>query len=588
MSAKRSQGILMGLAALAGVSLVHGQHAFERTKTVDLKTVGDPPEPVADFDNIQDAIGACTEDGDKWTVLIYPGEYELTEPLTLDGADENIDLVGIDREAVIISVTGTDKHGIVITSGTETARNNSIRNLTIKTTNGHGIEIVKGGTPVPENITIEGVTIEANGEGKHGIEGSAADTVRITDCKIAADGHGASGIRVGHNFEIIGSIVSAAGTSPGGAPSAVGVRGTGKDGVRIRNCKITGSSMALNMQGQPEDLQVYGCELLAGGVGVTLWNGDNVVFEACHIVVEGNSGTTRGVFVDHFGPLAGDITFVGCRIEATGAGTQGTIGAWTNTDQNASGQLRLVGCDISATCTNTTSGSATGVGEAGAITIIGGSVSSSAAAEKETEVWDLNDGVPTAKTTIRVSRTCFSKWKGPIFAAGRKQSVVQRMLNVAQADPAKLADSADLDGVPIHPGLVGVLATYRALKVTWNNASGEDITITVSGINWAGDDIAEEFELSVGSPAKEGSKPFKIVETIYIPDAPGTISVGTTSKLGLYYPISADSDVLQEARLVNGVYTSQAVGTVDEVYSTVIPSTITAADSFEWAVLASQ
>lgn len=56
----------------------------------------------------------------------------------------------------------------------------------------------------------------------------------------------------------------------------------------------------------------------------------------------------------------------------------------------------------------------------------------------------------------------------------------------------------------------------------------------------------------------------------------------------VYYPISVTADLIQEARLVSGVYTVQTTGTVDAVYSTVIPSTLNDGDSFEWVVLASQ
>ena len=203
MSEKTSHGIWVGMLSLAfvGVEPARGQHDFSFTKTVD-------PSGRADFTTIQGAIDSITPGGDRWTVLIYAGEYD--EAVTLGADDENIDLVGIDRGSVIINATGFDTHGIVITSGTETSRNNRIANLTIKTADGIGIKIVKGGTPVPKDIAIEGVTIDAKGPGNNGIEGSVADTVRIFDCKITSQ----KGLAInrGKNFDIVHTVLSPAET----------------------------------------------------------------------------------------------------------------------------------------------------------------------------------------------------------------------------------------------------------------------------------------------------------------------------------------------------------------------------------------
>jgi hypothetical protein len=175
------------LAFLAAAPFLRAQHAFENTRTVDLKTVGDPPVPVADFADIQQAINAIIPTGgEKWTILIYSGTYSLSEPLALDEDGEDIDLVGVDASAVIIDVSGTDKDGLVITSGTESARNNVIRNLTIKTSNGHGVKIVKGGTPVPKGILIEGVTIVAAGTDKDGILAAEVENLTVRNCTISA------------------------------------------------------------------------------------------------------------------------------------------------------------------------------------------------------------------------------------------------------------------------------------------------------------------------------------------------------------------------------------------------------------------
>ena len=87
----------------------------------------------ANFATIQDAIASFgpLDVSVKKTILIYSGTYQITSRLALGGNRENVDLVGVDRDAVIIEATNVD--AIVITSGLESSRKNSIRNLTIKT-----------------------------------------------------------------------------------------------------------------------------------------------------------------------------------------------------------------------------------------------------------------------------------------------------------------------------------------------------------------------------------------------------------------------------------------------------------------------
>lgn len=57
--------------------------------------------------------------------------------------------------------------------------------------------------------------------------------------------------------------------------------------------------------------------------------------------------------------------------------------------------------------------------------VIGGSVVTSASAEKETEVWDLLQD-PEQGDGLAMSGTRFSKWKGPIFSGERPRPVTQR------------------------------------------------------------------------------------------------------------------------------------------------------------------
>ena len=162
------------------ISSAFGQHNLKRTITVD------PQVGAADWTTIQAGINDVRIGNNptvRFTVFIFAGTY--TENVTLGTLKENVDLVGIDRESVIIAPTSAGS-GIKITSGDETSRNNRIANLTIITDDGHGIEIVKGGTPAPKNITIEGVTIIAAGSGKDGIYASEVQNLRIVNVMITS------------------------------------------------------------------------------------------------------------------------------------------------------------------------------------------------------------------------------------------------------------------------------------------------------------------------------------------------------------------------------------------------------------------
>ena len=204
-----------------------GQHNLKRTITVD------PTLGAADHQTIQLGINDVRIGNDptvRFTVLIFAGTY--TENVTLGGLKENVDLVGIDRESVIINSTSAGS-GIKITSGAETSRNNRIANLTIITTNGHGIEIVKGGTPVPKDITIEGVTIHADGTGNDGIRASEVEKLRIANVDITTQyGHGIQ-LVMPEEGQIPRDIVIQLATIKIGGPGKNAIKGPCARDVRI-------------------------------------------------------------------------------------------------------------------------------------------------------------------------------------------------------------------------------------------------------------------------------------------------------------------------------------------------------------------
>jgi hypothetical protein len=134
---------------------------------------------------------------------------------------------------------------------------------------------------------------------------------------------------------------------------------------------------------------------------------------------------------------------------------------------------------------------------------------------------------------------------------------------------------------------------YRTLSAQ-GNVIGVTGDVFIIGTNWADEVIVEKFELA-GADLIKGVKPFKGVTKIIVPartQSGQKVKVGTTNHLGLYYPLSADSDVIQWTKKASAdtSYTVQTLTNlnVDDVYATVEPTAgITDDDSFEWVVLTS-
>lgn len=158
---KAGLALVLCLAAAA-----HAQHSFSYTVTVD-------PSGNADYTTIQGAINSVTSPSIATVILIYAGTY--TEEVTLGSTSGNLDLVGVDRDSVII-VAPADKDAVTIKG--DGARNNSIRNLTIRTDDstageGRGIVIENNGGADPTDIGISSVTFQ--------IDGASSDAITLAD-----------------------------------------------------------------------------------------------------------------------------------------------------------------------------------------------------------------------------------------------------------------------------------------------------------------------------------------------------------------------------------------------------------------------
>jgi len=577
------------LAAVIGfLALTSKGHAqtLQFTKTVD-------PSGNANHTTIQEAINAIGATDDRWTVLIYAGVY--AENVTLDANDKNIDLVGVDRDAVIIRPT-SNGNGITITSGSETSRHNSIRNLTIDTTastnGGHGIEIIKGGTPVPKDISIEGVTIRAGGADKKGLEGGAADTVRIVDC----DFHAAAGVGVecGDRFSIINSTIGtdkASRTEP-----ALNI--LRKTGVIISNCRLDGAGRGLGVTGvnpMCSDLRFTGCDIRGDLEGMYLSPpGTGVRFSDCYIHAENDTASgieLIGVYSDWNAPGV-DATFQSCRIEATGGPNYAYAVAALQFD-NAEG-VTFLDCDVSATSLR--DGPLTFVNgircPQGIATLIGGTIRASHDAyNKADAVFDIVvDPDTDSPNHIFVSGVDFASWRGLVNPAGRAITVTQTVTNVADADDDAVLASTTLNISEqiITTGLTSP-DVYRCVSVT-GNVAGMNQDVYVIGENWGGQRIVERITLN-GVSAVNGRRPFAAVSQVILPARTTlgqAVRVGTINTIGLLAPIAFGGDVLQQARAASASsnYSYESVGTVDVVFATVnVDATLEPGNSFQWQVI---
>ncbi len=566
MSGKISHRISVAMITLTFVGFAHAQHSFSRTKTVD-------PSGSADFTTIQAAINAFGAIGFRGTVLIHSGTY--AENITLNEFDENIDLVGIDREGVIIAPSTGD--GIVITSGTETSRKNLINNLTIVTTDGHGIKLVKGGTPDIAGIIIDAVTIDANGTGQEGINAEDANDIRILNCDISSD-------------------------------LDTGIELKNADDVFVQNTRITARDFeGFATHGVCNDITLMDCQVFGGETGVRLLKGDRLLLQNCDIVGDNSLAAApvphqvTGVFFDRLsggGPAEppADILAIGCRISAVATGQTSSSHFATAVRSDTDTFPRVVDCTLNASAN---AKSVYGVFAGGGsdldpvVRVIGGEIITECDDEKETEVWDLRREDPTNGTGIlKMSGTRCSKWRGPIQSAERQRDTTQRTINVAVASSTAILGATILNASEqsITAGITDP-DVFRVTSVTGNQA-GMTQDVYVIGTDWADNPITDKITLS-GTSTVVGVKPFKTVTKIILPAQSAafqTVSAGTTTKLGLAFPISAASDLLQQGRKASAAtsYTLESSGTVDSTYATIDVSTITASDSFEWYALASQ
>ena len=477
------------------------------------------------------------------------------------------------------------------------------------------------------DIDLEKVTVRSTAQAG-GMYAASSTRLRMTNCDVLQhDGHG---IVVGTDTRISNSSIIIVDSSFGGAGQTqddnAGISADAESGLRVSNCKLRGRLHGMRLVGNCTDAVVTNCELIGSHYGVLVECGDDILFQSCAIVGDSANGRVtspsppnyHGVFIDDKqDPGAcepGEIRFVSCDIRALSDETDvGAYGVRVKAAPSSTDRpIRFIDCAITSRATaagspgpNDAKSFGVVADEADAVALIGGSVTSSDADEREADQFDLLNSAASG-VAIRVSGTKLSKWKGATGAAGRHKSVIQRTIDVDAPDDDWIRVETDLptsgegDYQEVDPS--NQPDVYRTLVVEGVEVGGSfsiSGNVYVLGTNWAGDRIVESFDLDNLEHKDVGDKAFKTVTKIHLPihaNNVGKVKVGMTNKLGLYYPLSATGDVIQWGRKASAEdsYTIQDLTgehglNVDEIYGTVEPKDgITADDSFEWAILASQ
>jgi hypothetical protein len=567
------------LISLLAVEVVSAQQGYQQTKSVD-------KSGNADATSIGAALTAIGDDPeDRWTVLIYAGTYQ--ESVALGAGQENIDLIGVDPGAVIIAPSSGN--GVTITTGDETARNNSIRNLTIQTTSGHGIEIIRGSVPgdnAPKNITIEGVTISAAGSDKHGITAPEVVNLGISNCRIAsAGGHGVSLVKPAEGSAPTSITITACAIGSS-APNAHAVFGNSFVGMGIVGSQLTSTQHdGAVFAGTPSDLVIRGCSVTAVGRGLVVTPvvdttvSETVIqstgygietsevtgsFRVSNSSITTSATSSASVYALRLDNSSVTHVFESCRLEAINDGTG--LAAVTLCD---AAPVLLDECQIIARNTSTaaTGGPAVAIDFNGSVgdpyTLVGGSIVTTAANERQTRVYDID--VDSDGANLLVSGTQFTKWRGPILPVYTPRAVTQNFLAVSNSDDDAIHGTIELSiGEQEITTNITNPDVYRVLKVVGSGTFDDDATFYIIGTNWAGADITDAVTLAAGTnPSKVGAKPFKAVTKLIIPSTQQeprpSVTFGTTNLLGLSDPIGTASDVLEWSKLTGGAGNSYVV-----------------------------
>jgi len=508
------------LASLLSMTAAMADSDFTRTLVVD------PSSSDADYASIGAAISALSAPSERWTILIYGGTYE--EEVALDGASTaNIDLIGVGGVTI---VPDSGYPGITITGGTESARNNTIRNLRIVSSSAHGVEIVKGTGQVdhaPTSVTIEDVTIRTSGSGASGIYADLAVE------------------------------------------------------LALRRCDVQSEDTAVTLS-EVTDATVEASWLRGGEVGLECDAGQGVLAASGWMIADSDlsvGGDAQGVrLVSASEQTTGDLLLHGVRAQGIRRhDDQDGIGAYFQTE----GDPHALGCDLEGRgevdvpdAGEAIDAYGVWVGGSGidpSARITGGFVS---AASKDT-LGDGNAiGALIATGTLHVSGTPLPSWAGAISPGARRLTWRQRLVEVQAANQFHV--------VNVQAGLTTKYVTTgisdpdypRTLTMVRTGSNLVGKTATVIGRDAHNARLRWSVTFVSGITIHTSPRPFWRVDAIAIPavTAPGQkVRVGITADLALCCPLEAQTSVWQEARATSPIepYVVETVGTVDLSNSTI-------------------
>ena len=356
MRMSRALVVGVGLCTMMGARPGEAQPDYDRTIIVDASAS-------STYRNATTIAGGIalvpTNPGERWTVLIYAGTYE--EEVTLDDEKENVDLVGVDPDAVIIKPPLGDNGVIISGFG---ARNNTIRNLKILIRDStpapsdlDGILITKPGSgDDPSRITIDNVKIELQADGSRAIRaGVPVSDIDISGVTIDCTASAGSGIVFDDDataVHVSSAVVTTAGDDGPGVhfagravdPSIIdcSIETTGDDSIGVWFTADTTAS-APNSNLVIEGLAFRSTGVDAHGVEIDDYT-DGVLFERSSLMIANpNDQTNSGVCFRI--PLAvtqdavTSVEILGVTARSTGHGGGGIHAASTK-------GLRVVNCDF--------------------------------------------------------------------------------------------------------------------------------------------------------------------------------------------------------------------------------------------------
>ncbi|HZW08947.1 MAG TPA: hypothetical protein VFF69_03510 [Phycisphaerales bacterium] len=673
------------IALLAAVVAypVQAQQRASRLVTVDLS--GN-----ADYATIQAAIDSANSAANATTILIDAGTY--AEAVTLGSARDHVDLVGVDRDAVIIAPPA-DSDGVTIQGNG--ARVNTIRNLTIHTNDatageGRGIVIKDNGGSAPADIGIYDVTIRIDGANSDGVTiedrahridiggvtifgaaqstivglriagGSATDPsteISLSDVVMLLDGctnrgvvasnevedmtiaglvvrkpsfgsasvetnlvtnltpvdcdilaHDGDGLALGPNTVVRDSSIivrDSYGSDDGCGSSAddkPAVTIGDIDGVRIDNCYLEGRLAGIKAGSGAADVVITASDVRGGVNGVLISGASDVSLVNCRIGADSALGEDTGLPPDeHYGVhvlgTTSGIAVVSSEVSARSTTARDAIGVYVAAAPT-DGPARVSDCTVTGQVTSAASGVARGAMSAAAsgLALVGGSVEAADEDERQTDLYDLYSE-STSQSRILASGTQFSRWNGAIGGAVGQEATVMRVVGLESAGAAAVlaatalqASEQEID----NPALFTQPDNYRVLSVT-GNLSSVSGSVIIIGRDWGLRRIADSIILN-GTSTVNGVKPFRQVDKVVLPPKAQngeTVSVGTTTLIGLHSPVSVSGDLLQIGRKTSagtsytifGSIPSPNVdrGTVD--ISTLSPNN---SDAFEFTYRASK